>query len=115
MEVATDLPGTREYPAVIKDTGIRADTVVCSLKEQNSILIIPYESRIEEQHVLKRAKYNDLVKQIRHASGVKSRGVPYNWGGGGFVATLAYDICKQTGHQGTSKNTRTEILPETTK
>lgn len=61
--------------AVIKYTGIRPDIVVYLRNKQLSILVeltVPYKSRIEE-HVFKSARYSNLIKQVRHVSGVKSR------------------------------------------
>lgn len=47
---------------------------------------MPYYSRTT-QHMLKSVKYNNLVKEVRHVSGMKSRVTAVEDRAGEFVAT----------------------------
>lgn len=67
-EGAADLPGQREYPVFVKDSGIQRDIVVYSPTKQDIILVrlmAPYESRTDKQHMFRSVKYNDLVEKVK--------------------------------------------------
>ena len=115
-DVIADLPGRREYPTAIKNTGRRPDIVVHSIEKQELIMIeltVPYETRIEEQHLFKSEKYNDLVKQLRQEAGVRAKVIAVEVGARGFVATSAYDLCKQLGIKGQARARALKSLSET--
>ena len=115
-DVIADLPGRREYPTSIKNTGRRPDIVVHSIEKQELIMIeltVPYETRIEEQHLFKSEKYNDLVKQLRQEAGVRAKVIAVEVGARGFVATSAYDLCKQLGIKGQARARALKSLSET--
>ena len=95
--VSADLPNEREYPPEIRETNQRPDIVVYSRKLQTFILIeltVPYESNIEEQHVFKTAKYEDLTKRL-NKKGISVRFFAVEVGSRGFMGSSMYTLLRQ--------------------
>ncbi|GFN82122.1 reverse transcriptase [Plakobranchus ocellatus] len=66
--VSADLPEWESYPDVIRKTALRPDIVIHSASTQQIIMVeltVPYESRMEEAHAFKVAKYLELTKQLK--------------------------------------------------
>src|SRR5580692_300862 len=67
-KMATDLPGMKEYPDVIKESGLRPDMVLISKSSRTVVIVeltVPYESNMSESHEFKMAKYEGLAREIR--------------------------------------------------
>ena len=66
-KVSADLPGwCIDQPKIISNKGLRPDIVLFSKEKSKVILvelIIPFESRLEQNHVYKTSKYEDLKKK----------------------------------------------------
>ena len=69
-------------------------------------LTVPYASRINDAHVYKTEKYNDLAKELQEA-GFKTKVFAVEVGARGFVAASAYSLLRQLS---TSSRSRTRTL-----
>ena len=106
--VAGDLPQLGPYPHAVKKSGQRPDIVLYSEILLKMILVeltVPYESRIEERHQYKLAKYDDLASQVRSA-GYAARVMAVEVGARGFVGASVFNLLTQLGIRG-RKRTRT--------
>jgi hypothetical protein len=74
-------------------------------------LTVPYESRMEEQHLFKLAKYGDLVQALKD-EGYRARILAVEVGARGLVATSAYDLLKQLGLKGGIRSRSLKSLGE---
>ncbi|GFN79705.1 polyprotein [Plakobranchus ocellatus] len=66
--VSADLPEWERHPDVIRKTALRPDIVIHSASTQQIIMVeltVPYESRMEEAHAFKEAKYLELTKELK--------------------------------------------------
>ena len=68
-KLSSDLPGwCNDYPKIISNKGQRPDIVLFSKKNSKVILVeltILFESRLEQSHVYKTSKYENLKKRTR--------------------------------------------------
>ena len=95
--VSADLPNEEEYPAEIKESNQRPDIVVYSRDMQTFILIeltVPYESNIEEQHIFKTAKYEDLIKRLNKKD-IRVKFFAVEVGSRGFMGSSMYTLLRQ--------------------
>ena len=114
-EVAGDLPDLDPYPQVIKDSGLRPDIALSSESSKKIILVeltVPYESRIETQHLYKTAKYEDLLGQIRRA-GYTSELLAVEVGARGFVGSSVFTLLTKLGLRGRKRSRVVKDLAET--
>jgi hypothetical protein len=114
-EIAVDLPGQGAYPDCIKSSNTRPDIVLHSSTVRHIILIeltVPFESRLEEQHIFKTAKYSDLATYLRR-QGYIARIEAVEVGARGMVATTVYDLLKRLGVKGQTRNRALKKLAET--
>ena len=69
-KVSADLPGwCNDYPKIISNKGLWPDIVLFSKGNSKVILVeltIPFESRLEQSHVDKTSKYEDLIKELEN-------------------------------------------------
>ncbi|KAK3786016.1 hypothetical protein RRG08_023438 [Elysia crispata] len=69
-DVSADLPEWNSHPSIIKETRLRPDIVIHSASIQQLIMVeltVPYENRMEENHIYKREKYLNLTKELENA------------------------------------------------
>lgn len=67
-EIAVEFKGQGEYPDVVHASGMQPDIVLHSPLMKRVMLLevmVPWESRIEWQHVFKLAKYEELAAGLR--------------------------------------------------
>lgn len=105
-QIAVDLAGHDPYPEVIRKTRLRPDIVLHSPTARQLIMVeltVPYESRIEEQHLYKLEKYSDLAASLRKTEGYTVRLFAVEIGARGMVAHSAYDVLKQLGLRGKAR------------
>ena len=98
-QLAADLPQWRDFPAVVKETGLRPDIVLWSESSRRIVLIeltVPYESRIDQQHVFKTAKYDDLVKELQR-KGYHTTLSAVEVSSRGFVAASTFKLLGRLG------------------
>ena len=99
-KISVDLPAWRnDYPKVISNNGLRPDIVLFS-KENSKVILaelaIPFESRLEQSHVYKTIKYEDLKKELeKEGYSVTVKAVEI--GARGFVANTLYQFLGQIG------------------
>ena len=113
-ELAADLPEWRNYPPMIKRTGLKPDIVLWSETDAKIFLIeltVPYESRIDAQHQFKLAKYEDLSKQLQR-EGYSSRVMPVEVGARGFVAASTFTLLGQLGIKGQKRKIAIKRISE---
>ena len=115
-ECAVDLLEWKDYPEVIKMTGLRPDIVLHSQTAKEILLIeltVPYETRIEDAHVYKTGKYADLATCLRDA-GFKTKVFAVEVGARGFVGSSTYSLIKHLSISGRRSRSRTlKALGET--
>ncbi|GFN99830.1 polyprotein [Plakobranchus ocellatus] len=66
--VSADFHEWERHPDVIRKTALRPDIVIHSASTQQIIMVeltVPYESRMEEVHAFKEAKYLELSQELR--------------------------------------------------
>ncbi|KAK3706431.1 hypothetical protein RRG08_047999 [Elysia crispata] len=93
-DVSADLPEWDSHPSIIKETRSRPDIVIHSASTQQLIMVeltVPYENRMEEAHIYKREKYQNLTKELENA-GYKAVVMPVEVGARGFVGSSVYDL-----------------------
>ena len=101
-EMTTDLRGRGPYPDIIEETGMRPDIVLSSenIKQLIAIeLTVPSESRMEESHELKLAKYESLRDEVA-TKGWKMRILPVEVGTRGFVGRSMFTLLRKLGLSG---------------
>ncbi|GFN82461.1 poly [ADP-ribose] polymerase [Plakobranchus ocellatus] len=92
--VSADLPEWERHPDVIRKTALRPDIVIHSASTQQIIMVeltVPYESRMEEAHAFKEAKYLELTKELKK-DGYEAKVMPVEIGAKGFVGFSAYGL-----------------------
>ena len=113
-ELAADLPDWRNYPPILKETGLRPDIVLWSESSAKMFLIeltVPYENRLEEQHQFKMAKYQDLAKELQ-SKGYSTKVMPVEVGARGFVAASTFKLMGQLGIKGRKRGTAIKRISE---
>ena len=113
-EVSADLPEWDSHPDIIKKTKLRPDIVIHSASSKQIIMVeltVPYESRIEEAHIYKKEKYQDLSKELEEA-GYKSKVMPVEIGARGFAATSAYNLLSKLSICGRKRTKALRLLAE---
>ncbi|GFO21235.1 reverse transcriptase [Plakobranchus ocellatus] len=107
--VSADLPEWERHPDVIRKTASRPDIVIHSASTQQIIMVeltVPYESRMEEAHAFKEAKYLELTKELKK-DGYEAKVMPVEIGARGFVGSSAYGLLSKLSIGG---NKRTKAL-----
>ena len=97
--VAVDLPGRRNYPAMISECGVRPDIVVSSDRNKTVIIVeltVPYESNMSRSHEFKTAKYEELASHV-HRKGYKTHLIAVEVGARGFAGSAMYSLFKRLG------------------
>ena len=110
-KLAADLDGSRNYPACMKQSGLRPDMVVYSESSRTMIVIeltVPFESNISSSHEYKLAKYEGLLKEI-HKYGYRTHMFAVEVGARGLATTSLYDLLKRLG---LSNRTRARFLKQ---
>lgn len=114
-EIAVDLPGRGAYPDAIRRFKQRPDIVLYATGTRQIVMVevtVPFESRLEEQHMFKMAKYSDLVTDLRN-DGYGARCYAIEVGARGLLAATAYDLCKQLGLRGRARSRALKSFSET--
>ncbi|GFO03166.1 polyprotein [Plakobranchus ocellatus] len=75
-------------------------------------LTVPYESRMEEAHAFKEAKYLDLTKQLKK-DGDEAKVMPVEIGTRGFVGSSAYGLLSKLSICGNKRAKALRLLAET--
>jgi hypothetical protein len=98
-KMAVDLPGVREYPEVVKQSGLRPDMVLSSESSRTLVMVeltVPYESNMSESHEFKLAKYEGLTSDIRK-QGYKTLLFAVEVGARGLAGASVYSLLKRLG------------------
>ena len=115
-KVSADLPGWRnDYPKIISK-GLWPDIVLFSKENSKVILVeltIPFESRLEQSHVYKTSKYEDLKKELeKEGYSVTVKAVEI--GARGFVAGTLDQFLGQIGINRRNRSKSMKCLTEIT-
>ena len=116
-KVSADLPGCcSDYPKIISNKGLQPDIVLFSNENSKVILVeltIPFESRLEQSHVYKTSKYEDLKKELeKEEYSVSVNAVEI--GARGFVAGPLYQFLDQIGINQCNRSKSMKRLTEIT-
>ena len=116
-KVSADLPDWRnDYPKIISSKGLRPDIVLFSKENSKIILVeltIPFESRLEQSHVYKTSKYEDLKRELeKEGYSVTVKAVEI--GARGFVAGTLYQFLGQIGINRCNRSKSMKRLTEIT-
>ena len=116
-KVSAELPGwCIDYPKIISNKGLRPDIVLFSKKNSKVILVeltIPFETRLEQSHVYKTSKYEDLKKELeKEGYSVTVKAVEI--GARGFVAGTLYQFLGQIGINQRNRSKSMKRLTEIT-
>ncbi|GFO09892.1 polyprotein [Plakobranchus ocellatus] len=110
-----DLPEWERHPDVIRKTALRPYIVIHSASTQQIIMVeltVPYESRMEEAHTFKEAKYLELTKELKK-DGYEAKVMPVEIGARGFVGSSAYDLLSKLSIGGKKRTKALRLLAET--
>ncbi|GFO05023.1 reverse transcriptase [Plakobranchus ocellatus] len=113
--VSADLPEWERHPDVIRKTALRPDIVIHSASTQQIIMVeltFPYESRMEEAHAFKEAKYLELTKELKK-DGYEAKVMPVEIGARGFVGSSAYGLLSKLSIGGKKRTKALRLLAET--
>ena len=113
--VAADLPNWGNYPDVIKKTRLRPDIVIYSESTNKIIMVeltVPYENRMEQAHVYKEEKYQDLRKELER-QGYSAYILPVEIGARGFSGVSAYSLLSKLSITGRKRTSALKTLNET--
>ena len=114
-EMTADLPEFTGHSSPIKETGKRPDIVLQSEMAKQIIMIeltVPAESRMEEQHIYKTEKYQDLIQEVKK-SGYSAKVQAVEVGARGLVGTSLYDLFKKVGIHGSRRTRALKEIAET--
>ncbi|GFO25175.1 polyprotein [Plakobranchus ocellatus] len=75
-------------------------------------LTVPYESRMEEAHAFKEAKYLELTKELKK-DGYEAKVMPVEIGVRGFVGSSAYGLLSKLSIGGNKRTKALRLLAET--
>ena len=105
-KMATDLPGMKEYPDVIKESGLRPDMVLISESSRTVVIVeltVPYESNMSESHEFKMAKYEGLAREIRQ-KGYRTQLFAVEVGARGLAGGTVYSLFQRLGLSGQARS-----------
>lgn len=72
-EIMVDLKSQGKYSELVSESGLQPNIVLNSLLMQHLVLLeltVPWESRIEDQHVFKLVKQENLVAKFLQEDGI---------------------------------------------
>jgi hypothetical protein len=113
-KIAADLPCMREYPTVIKESGLRPDMVLISETSRTIVVVeltVPYESNMSESHEFKLAKYEGLMNDI-HRKGYRTQLFAVEVGARGLAGATVYSLLQRLGLSGQARSRYLKQLAE---
>jgi hypothetical protein len=114
-KIAADLPGMREYPELIKESGLRPDMVLISDSSRTVVIIeltVPYESNMSGSHELKKAKYEGLTSEIQRR-GYRTWLFAVEVGARGLAGATVYNLLQRLGLSGQARSRYLKQVAET--